>query len=70
MDGHFHYGTSSGKPSKKKAHVAAIASWAEFTAFEYGNAFANFEIGLSQRVSCQQDAAGWGCNVEAIPCRR
>ena len=69
MDGHFHYGSSSGQSSKKKAQAEAIASWAGFTAFEYGNAYASFKQGLSRRVSCSKDAGGWGCNVEAIPCR-
>ena len=70
MDDHFHYGSSSGKRSKKIARTHAIASWSEFTAFEYGNAWAIFRRARSRSVRCSENETGWGCKVEAVPCRR
>ena len=67
---HFHYGSSSGQRSKKVAMAEAIASWAGFTAFEYGDAWANFKLARSRKVRCSEDVRGWGCNVEGVPCRR
>jgi hypothetical protein len=68
--GHFHYGSSAGQRSKKGARAKAIADWSEFTAFEYGNAWARFKHAGSRRVQCAENAAGWGCSVEAVPCHR
>ena len=70
MTDHFHYGASSGRRSKKIARREAIASWAGFTAFEYGNAWASFRRARSKAVRCAESVEGWGCNVEAVPCRR
>lgn len=70
MTDHFHYGSSSGQRSKKIARAKAIASWAEFTAFEYGNAWAIFKRSRSRSVRCSEDASGWGCQIEGVPCRR
>lgn len=70
MADHFHYGQSSGQPSRKAAEVAAIRDWAGFTAWEYGRHWGNFQMAGSRKVSCSQSGGGWGCNVEARPCRR
>ena len=70
MTDHFHYGSSSGVRNKKIARAEAIASWAGFTAFEYGNAWARFKRARSKSVRCVRADSGWGCNVEAVPCRR
>lgn len=69
MAGHYHYGSSSGQRSKKVARREAIASWASFTMFEYGSAWGRFRRAIGRRVSCSRNETGWGCNVEAIPCR-
>lgn len=69
MVGHFHYGQSYGIPSKKQAEVAAIKDWQGFTAFEYGSTWANFSLAGSRGIRCEQGASGWGCNVEARPCK-
>ena len=66
---HFHYGSSQGHPTKAKARAAAIRSWSEFTVFEYGDAWGRFKRGLKRRVRCSKDVDGWGCSVEAVPCR-
>ena len=70
MTGHFHYGSSAGERSKKVARAKAVASWAGFTAFECGNAWASFRRAGSKIVRCSQNETGWGCKVEAVPCRR
>ena len=70
MADHFHYGSSSGHRNKKIARTEAIASWAGFTAFEYGNAWASFRNARSKSVKCQRSESGWACNIEAVPCRR
>lgn len=69
MADHSHFGSSSGQPSRKAAEVAAIRDWASFTAWEYGNHWGNFQMAVGRSVSCSQ-SGGWGCNVEARPCRR
>ena len=70
MTDHFHYGSSSGHRDKKIARAEAISSWAGFTAFEYGDAWANFRLARSKGVTCRKEESGWGCNVEGVPCRR
>ena len=70
MADHFHYGTSSGERNKKLARREAISSWRGFTAFEYGNAWASFRLARSKSVRCVRSDSGWGCNIEAVPCRR
>ncbi|MFT5507179.1 MAG: hypothetical protein ACI89J_000243 [Hyphomicrobiaceae bacterium] len=70
MADHFHYGSSSGERNKKRARREAIASWAGFTAFEYGNAWARFRLARSKVVRCSRSDSGWGCSIEAVPCRR
>lgn len=66
---HFHYGSSYGLPSKKAAEVAAINDWAGFTAFEYGTSWGHFRKAASKKVNCTQSASGWGCSLEARPCK-
>lgn len=69
LDGHFHYGNSSGQPTKKAAEVAAIKDWAGFTAFEYGSTWANFAKAGSKKIGCTQSSGSWGCSLEARPCK-
>jgi hypothetical protein len=69
MADHFHYGSSTGRRSKKAATAAAINSWSEFTAFEYGSAWGSFKRARSKSIRCSKSPEGWGCNVEAVPCR-
>lgn len=69
LDGHFHHGSSYGQPSKKAAEVAAARDWAGFTAFEYGTSWGNFAKAASKKFDCTQSASGWGCSLEARPCK-
>lgn len=65
---HYHYGTSSGEKSRKAAVSAAIRSWSDFTDFEYGSTWARFSKAAGKSIKCTQ-SNGWGCNIEARPCR-
>jgi hypothetical protein len=70
MTDHFHYGASSGHPSKRVAKAEAIASWRGFTSFEYGSAWDSFRRARSKKVRCSRDEKGrWGCKAEGVPCR-
>jgi hypothetical protein len=65
---HFHDG--SGKaPTPAQAQRAAIRSWADFTAWEYGNAWGRYSIAVSKEMTCSQRSGGWSCTVKARPCR-
>ncbi len=66
---HMHVGNSSGKSSKRTALKAAIVSWEEFTAAEYGTDWAYFRNAIKKMKGCSKDYEGWGCTVEATPCR-
>lgn len=68
--GHFHSGSSAGISTKKGAMAEAIDSWQSFTAFEYGTDWASFRNAASKSVSCSQSSGGWGCDIEARPCKR
>ena len=71
MDGHFHYGDSSGAHrSKKLAMKSAITSWQEFTAYEYGTDWAYFKFATVRSAKCSRSSAGWTCDVDGSPCNR
>ncbi|MFN3869284.1 MAG: hypothetical protein ACK4MF_09485 [Hyphomicrobiaceae bacterium] len=70
MTDHFHHGSSAGQPSKAAAMKEAVASWSGFTAFEYGNEWANFAKAGSKTATCTKSTSGsWGCELQARPCR-
>lgn len=69
MADHWHYGSSSGHPTKAKAEKAAIASWSSFTDFEYGSDWARWSKAGSKKSSCKDGSSGWECSVEARACR-
>jgi hypothetical protein len=66
---HYHYGNSSGMASRKAAETDAINSWASFVDFEYGSDWARYSRAASKSVKCDGSSGGWGCQVEARPCR-
>lgn len=69
MISHWHYGSGTGR-TKRKAKRAAIRSWQEFTAFEYGTDWARFRHARSKGMSCTGTRkSGFSCQVEARPCR-
>ena len=68
MADHFHDGSGTG-PTRATAERAAIRSWAEFTAWEYGDPWGRYSIAASKKTTCAQESATWRCAVEARPCR-
>jgi hypothetical protein len=67
---HYHYGSSSGKASKKLAMAAGVKSWADFTDLEYGSDWAHWGRAASKSANCSQDnSRTWGCDLSARPCR-
>ena len=70
MSDHYHSGNSTGQPSKKAAEVAAIRSWQDFTGWEYGGAWGNYQNAESKRLSCSGSGRDWSCSVDARPCRK
>jgi hypothetical protein len=65
---HFHYGSGKGR-TRAQAERAAIRSWAEFTAWEYGESWGRYSVAASKKMTCSPMAVGWSCAVEARPCR-
>ena len=66
--GHSHAGNSSGHASRKAAEVEAIRNWQDFTAFEYGNAWASYRLAAGKSMHCS-GGGSWGCTIDATPCR-
>jgi hypothetical protein len=66
---HFHDGNGNGK-TRAQAEKAAIISWTEFTAWEYGSAWGRYALAASKAMQCSQDSPSvWSCHVQARPCR-
>jgi hypothetical protein len=65
---HFHYGSGNG-PTRAQAERVAIRSWADFTAWEYGETWGRYTIAVSKKMTCSPGSGGWSCAVEARPCR-
>ena len=70
MTDHYHIGTSYGLPSKSAAERAALADFASFTAWEYGNHWGNARVAGSRTMNCKITGGTWGCEFNARPCRR
>jgi hypothetical protein len=68
MSDHYHQGSGSGR-SKASAQAAAARSWADFTNFEYGSAWARWSVARGKSVRYTKDASGWSADVDARPCR-
>lgn len=66
---HYHFGSSVGQPNRKAAERAALGSWSSFVDLEYGSDWAKVSRAASKSISCDSGASGWGCSVEARPCR-
>jgi hypothetical protein len=68
MSDHWHMGSGEGR-TRASARAAAIRSWAEFTDFEYGSAWAHFSLAASPSTRFTKAAGGWSADVDARPCR-
>ncbi len=69
MTNHGHSGSGPGA-TKPAARAAAIASWIDFTNFEYGRLWASFSASAGQSTRYTKEASGWSATVDARPCRR
>jgi hypothetical protein len=70
MADHFHQGASNGMASRKAAEIAAIKSWQDFTAWEYGSAWGSWAASVSRSMNCGPSGGSWGCTINSRPCRR
>ena len=64
---HFHDGSGRGA-TRPQAERAAIQSWIDFTAWEYGGSWGRYSISASKKMTCSRSES-WSCDVEARPCR-
>jgi hypothetical protein len=65
---HFHDGSGRAR-TRANAQRAAIISWSEFTAWEYGTPWGRYAIAASKKMECERIPEGWRCAVQARPCR-
>ena len=65
---HYHSGSGTGA-TKAKAKLAAIRSWASFTDFEYGPAWARWSLSVSKQARYTKEVTGWSATVESRPCK-
>jgi len=65
---HFHDGSGTGA-NRRQAEQAAISAWAEFTAWEYGDAWGRYSLAASKSMNCSQGSGSWSCSLQARPCR-
>jgi len=68
MSDHYHSGSGSGR-TKATAQAAAVRSWADFTNFEYGTAWARWSLAHGKSVRYTKAETGWEAYVDARPCR-
>jgi hypothetical protein len=68
MADHWHSGSGEGR-TKAAARKAAIRSWADFTNFEYGTAWARFSLAASPQTRYSKASNGWAASIDARPCR-
>jgi hypothetical protein len=64
---HFHNGSGNGA-TRALAERAAVQSWADFTAWEYGGSWGRYALAASKKMTCSRDE-NWSCDLEARPCR-
>ena len=64
---HFHNG-SGRAATRPQAERAAIQSWIDFTAWEYGSSWGRYSIAASRKMACSHSES-WSCDLEARPCR-
>jgi len=69
MADHYHDGSGSGR-TKRAARRAAIRSWSDFTAWEYGNSWGHYSRAASKSMHCSGHRGNWTCSTSARPCRR
>lgn len=68
MLSHSHSGSGEG-PTKKAAMAAAVRSWFEYTAWEYGTDWARWGKSAGKSVGYTKTQSGWSATVESRPCK-
>ena len=68
LESHTHVGGATGR-TKRIAHKKAIREWIEFTAWEYGTAWASYRRSAKKTVTYIKEEVGWLARVESLPCR-
>ena len=68
MADHYHDGSGTG-PTLARAQAAAIRSWIDFTAWEYGSRWGSYSASVGKRMSCSGGAGSYSCSVSSRPCR-
>lgn len=66
---HSHGGSSSGHKTRAAAVQAAVSSWYVYTVNEYGTDWSNINKAHRRSLSCQPRSDGWGCELNAYPCK-
>jgi hypothetical protein len=69
MSEHFHHGSSAGEATQKEAEAVAVQRWGGFVVFEYGAPWGDYAIAASKTMQCSASGTGWGCEVDARPCK-
>jgi hypothetical protein len=67
MADHFHDGQGTGS-TKAQAQAAAVRAWADFTAWEYGRRWANWQLSAGKSANCSGSNGSISCNVSSRPC--
>ena len=65
---HYHDGSGSGR-TQAAAAAAAIKSWSDFTAWEYGSSWGRYGLAAGKSMKCSRAAGGYSCDVSARACR-
>jgi hypothetical protein len=65
---HYHDGSGTGA-TKGAAQAAAIRSWVDFTAWEYGSSWGRYGLAVGKSMNCDRGTSGWSCNTSARACR-
>ena len=66
---HWHTWSGGVQKTKPAALAAAVKGWTSFTDMEYGSDWAHFSRAAAKKISCSKSSDGFGCTVEARPCK-
>ena len=69
MVNHPHYRESGTYRTKAQAQARVIRAWENYTRFEYGRAWARYDLSIKKNMTCVTGAGGTSCTLVAHPCR-
>lgn len=67
---HTHNGISPPWPSLSGAKAYAVREWVAHTKWEYGAAWANWNLAIKKSVTCKSSGGSHTCVSAGNPCRR